>query len=50
VGANCRKYRMKFLPLARGEKFVRLAGCGGSQSRTALHGKFPANRENNREF
>src|SRR5580704_1025273 len=38
AGANCRKYRMKFQPLARGEKFVRLAGCGSSLRRTGLWG------------
>ena len=26
------------------------AGCGRSSARTILHGKFPANRENNREY
>ena len=26
TGDNCRKYRVKIQPLARGEKFVRVAG------------------------
>jgi Ni,Fe-hydrogenase I small subunit len=40
---------VKIQPLARGEKVVRVAGCGGSPQRTILHGQFPANREKYRE-
>ena len=47
---NFRKGREKLLAATRGEDSVRVVGCGGSQTRNLLCGKFPANREFYREF